>query len=168
MEQVKRISLDNSISWIEECDQLGDNWATDGLLDNASFSLEKQTPAFLPPPPSLIEAPDMNLWGSDGDSVFYDDADVMMWEGPPDSDDNGAYYYKYPFSLSQIWEERRRDLAFSIQRSQETRAWIDSNMTKLCGQNTKMIIHCTLQSTALMETVLELQRDHRSKRKREV
>lgn len=181
MEQPKRISLDTSVSWIEGYDQLGDDWAADGLLENESFPLEEQTATFLPPPPSLIKISEMDGNGSDDDSAYYDHAADMIWEDHYPFCDNAhvtslnqrAYYYHHINKVAsifpnQIWEERRRNFAFSIQRSKTTRTWIESsNIMKLCGQNTKEVIWNTLQSSALMEAVLTQQRDRIYKRKRE-
>lgn len=178
MEQPKRISLYSTVSWFEGYDQLVDDWATDDLLENESFLLEEQTAVFLPPPPSLIEASEADADGSDDDSVFYNQTDELSWEDQPLGDDGDgmslsidqrAYRHKKSSNTvsTESWEERRRNLAFSIQRSKTTRSWIESNIMNLCGQNTKEAMLKTLQSTTLMEALLKQQRGHSHKRKQE-
>ena len=181
MEQPKRISLNNSVSWCEGYDQLvdDDDWdTTDDLLENESFLLEEQTAVFLPPPPSLIERSETDADARDAERFLYNHKDeILTWEQRPffDNDDHKglrpiadqrAYYYHHkPFfstALTDSWEERRRKLASSMERSKTTRSWIESNIKVLYGQNTREAMLKTLHPAALMKTSMI----HRSTRPR--
>ncbi len=160
MEQPKRISLNSSVAWFEEDSlSMDDHWG-DFLGDESSYVLEGQhTAAFLTS--SWMEASRADV-SDDEDRAFHsaDDDSIPSWKDAVFRHNNEISRIADPSQTtlsdaSTSWAECRRKLALSMERSKTTRFWIESNIIQFCNQTTKEALLKTLQSTALMESILQ-------------
>jgi hypothetical protein len=137
---------------------MDDHWGD--FLGNESSHEGQQTASFLTF--SSMEASRADV-SDDEDGAFYsadDDDSIPSWqEGVLHHNTNIGQIADPSQTMlpdaSASWEECRRKLALSMERSKTTRFWIESNIIQYCNPTTKEALLKTLQSTALMESILQ-------------